>query len=126
MKTRLARAAVAALLLCSLAPASFAQERRVRFERGRTSAVLKGTVSHGREAVYVLNARAGQTLIVHVSTTSPNHDVVFSIKSPGGGDLTDDIGTDFSGELPSSGDYRIAVGAIESETANYTLEVTIR
>ena len=126
MQARIARAAVAALLLCSLAPASFAQERRVRFERGRTSAVIKSAVSHGREVVYVLGARAGQTLIVHVSTTSPNHDVVFSIKTPGGGDLTDDIGTDYSGELPSSGDYRIAVGAIESDSANFTLEVTIR
>jgi len=124
MKTRIVHAA-AALLLCSLAAAAPAQEQRVRFERGRTSAVIKGAVSHGREVVYVLGARAGQTLIVYVSTNSPNHDVVFSIKGPGG-DLTDDIGTDFSGELPRSGDYRIAVGAIESESANFTLEVTIR
>jgi hypothetical protein len=125
MKLRIGRAAAAFLLLCSLAASAPAQERRVRFERGRTSAVIKGTISHGREIVYVLGARAGQTLIVHVSTSSSNHDVVFSIKGPGG-DLTDDIGTDFSGELPRSGDYRIAVGAIESESANFTLEVTIR
>lgn len=126
MKTHTARAAAAALVVLSLAPWAPAQERRVRFERGRTSAVLKGTVSHGREAVYVLGARAGQTLVANVSTTSPNHDVVLSIKGPDGSDLMEDVDTGWTGELPSSGDYRLYVGTIESASAAYTLEVAIR
>ena len=121
MNTHVLRAAAAVLAIVSLATASLAQERRVRFERGRTGAVLKGTIADGGEVVYVLGANRGQTLIVHVSTTARANDVVFTIDG-----LMEEIGTDFEGTLPATRDYRIRVGAIESRSAPFTLEVTIR
>ncbi len=126
IRTHIARAVVVALVVLSFAPLASAQERRVKFARGRTSATLKGTVSSGRQVVYVLGASAGQTLVANVSTTSPNHDVVLTITGPGGVDLLGDPDTGFTGVLPDSGDYRIHVGAIESNNAPFTLEVTIR
>ncbi|HYE64196.1 MAG TPA: hypothetical protein VD966_01360, partial [Pyrinomonadaceae bacterium] len=65
--------------------------RRVQFERGRTTVVLKGTIRHGQEIVYVLRASKGQTLTAHITATTPNNDVVFSIEGPGGRELTDGI-----------------------------------
>lgn len=121
------RVAAAAMLLLLIAPWAPAQvERRVRFARGRTSAVLKGKIVNGEGVVYVLGAGRGQTLIANVSTTSPNHDVVFSIEGPDGAGLMEDVDTGFTGTLPKTGDYRISVGAIESQNASFTLEVTIR
>jgi hypothetical protein len=100
--------------------------KRVKFQKGRTTAILKGTLHRGDEMIYVLGASEGQTLTAHITTSSPNHDVVFTVTGPGGTNLDEDLTTDWSQTLPASGDYRISVGMIESKKANYTLEVTIR
>jgi hypothetical protein len=97
--------------------------RRVKFPRGRTTAVLKGAVKPGVENDYLLGARAGQSMIVHL--TSPG-DVGFTIWSPGGEFLAD-YRTDWSGELPKSGTYTIKVLPNSDKSFKpYTLEVTIR
>ncbi len=121
------------LVLCSLifVSASGSQEggkqKRVQFARGRTTAVLKGTVLRGTYDRYFLEARKGQTMIIHITATEKN--AVFSILDPSatalpGAEEGSDT-RDWSGTLPQSGNYAIWVGPTRGN-ATYTLEVTIR
>ena len=118
--------ALAAAVALASAWTAAAQAQRVRFERGRTGAVLKGRIANGTGPTYLLGAQRGQTLILHIASDSPNNDVVVSVRGPRGEDVTDGITTDWTGTLPSTGDYRIDVGAVETDSARFTLEVTIR
>ncbi|MEK6280976.1 MAG: hypothetical protein AABN95_11540 [Acidobacteriota bacterium] len=101
--------------------------KRVRFPRGRTTAVLKGAVVRGTQDQYILGARRGQTMIVHITSREKN--AVFAILGPnataldGAEEGTDAM--DWTGELPLTGDYSIWVGPTRGN-ATYTLEVTIR
>lgn len=101
--------------------------QRVRFARGRTTAILKGAVVRGTQDRYILGAREGQTMIVHVTSREKN--AVFTILDPSGTALpgTDEglDAMDWTGELPLSGDYSIWVSPTRGN-ATYTLEVTIR
>ncbi|HEV2914958.1 MAG TPA: hypothetical protein VGX92_16900 [Pyrinomonadaceae bacterium] len=126
------RAATLALLMTLTVSAVYAQKgtrvvRRVRFASGRTTAVLKGKARWGTSYIYILRARAGQTLTVHVAGVP-----VFRIVAPGARNYealegADNV-KDWSGELPLSGDYKINLGHADDAYADapYTLEVTIR
>lgn len=96
---------------------------RVRFPRGRTSTVIHNSVLRGTRDNYILGARAGQRMIVHVAAREKN--AVFDIHTPGGGDTLAREATDWSGRLPETGDYLISVGGTRGN-ATYTLELTIR
>jgi hypothetical protein len=107
------------------APAGKTQ--RVRFARGRTTAILKGAVVRGTQDRYILGARAGQTMIVHLTSREKN--AVFTILDPSATALegTDEglDAMDWTGELPVSGNYSIWVSPTRGNST-YTLEVTIR
>jgi hypothetical protein len=113
------------LLTALVVPAQGDRTRRVRFARGRTTTVIKDAVVRGTRDRYILGARAGQTLIVHI--TSLENNAVFDIYARGGKRVLDGAQetTDWTGELPRSGDYVIEVGGTRGN-ATYTLEVTIR
>ncbi|MGH9903558.1 MAG: hypothetical protein ACRD68_17265 [Pyrinomonadaceae bacterium] len=120
------------LVLVAAAPRMSAQaagKQRIRFARGSTTATVKGVVRGDRGVVYVLGARKGQTLTAKISGSTPNNDVAFSIDTPAGKSLMgaegDDYGNQWRGELPETGDYRIEIGTIESESSRYTLTVTV-
>ena len=130
MKKHTRRITVSLLLTLSLFLTAFAQtgqKQRVRFPRGRTTAVLKGAVVRGTQNQYILGARAGQTIILHITSRVKN--AVFAILDPNGTALDGaEEGTDamdWTGTLPSTGDYSIWVGGTRGN-ASYTLEVTIR
>jgi hypothetical protein len=97
---------------------------RISFARGRTTAVLTGTVRRGTSHDYLLKARARQTMSVHLSARG---EVSFVVRTPGGDTLAD-FSKDWSGELPESGDYRINVlpDTSTERIISYTLEVTVR
>jgi hypothetical protein len=101
--------------------------RRVRFARGRTTSVLKGTVVNDGMNQYVLTAKAGQRMSVHL--TSPSKRAKFDLYSQENRALFIDSGgedtTDWEGELPESGEYVISVYSTRKNT-KYTLEITIR
>lgn len=101
--------------------------RRVRFARGRTTAILKNSLVRGDVDRYILGARAGQTMTVHI--TSRENNAVFNLQTPSGKSLEGagevDDATDWSGELSESGDHIIEVGGTRGN-ATYTLEVAIR
>lgn len=101
--------------------------QRVRFARGRTTAVLHGSVVRGTQDRYILGARAGQTMIAHITSREKN--AVFTILGPdatalAGAEEGSDA-TDWTGTLPLNGDYSIWIGPMRGN-ATYTLEVTIR
>ena len=120
--------ALATVLLFSvLAVGQGGKVQRVRFARGRTTAVLKGAVIRATKDRYILGARGGQTMIVHVTALEKN--ALFYIVGPDGSMLPGAEGdadvTDWEGQLPDSGDYSIYVSPSRGN-ATYTLEVTIR
>jgi hypothetical protein len=118
---------VLTFLLLFTAIAQTGRTQRVRFPRGRTTAVLKGAVVRATQDQYILGARGGQKMIVHITSREKN--AVFAILGPDatalpGAEEGADA-TDWSGELPLSGDYSIWVSPTRGN-ATYTLEVTIR
>ena len=123
-------AIVAALFLFLPIDTALAQKgrsiiRRVNFPRGRTTAVLRGTVRRGISHDYLLRARRGQTMIVHL--TSDSDQMSLTILKPGGETWMIDT-RDWSGELPLTGTYRINVlpDTTTERPTRYTLEITIR
>jgi hypothetical protein len=99
--------------------------RRVNFPRGRTSTVLKGTVRRGISHDYLLRARAGQTMTLHLAAKAAG--MSLTILKPDGETWIYDT-KDWSGELPATGTYRINVlpDTTTERPTTYALEVMIR
>ena len=97
---------------------------RISFPRGRTTAVVSGTVQRGMSHDYLLKARRAQSMTVHLAARGG---VAFDILTPSG-EVLAQYSKDWSGELPQSGDYRINVlpDTSTSRSISYTLEVTVR
>ena len=125
MKLRVLFAAMLLLITTVETFASRDRTRRIRFESGRTTKVIKDAVVRGDRDRYILHARAGQTLLVHI--TSEENNAVFDIYRPGGKHTLENAqeSMDWSGALPRTGDYIIEVGGTRGN-ASYTLEVTVR
>lgn len=125
-QTGIARQALMLALLLLMTtfsvPAQSDRTMRLRFARGRTTKVVKDAVVRGTRDRYLLRASAGQTLILHITSIEDN--AVFDVSAPGGRSLAQEA-TDWTGELPRSGDYVISVGGTRGN-ATYTLEVTVR
>ena len=98
---------------------------RIKFARGRTTTVERGTVHRGMSHDYLLKASAGQTITVHLAARGG---VNFDLMMPGARDSLTLGAKDYSGELPQSGDYRINVlpDTTTERSIPYTLEVTVR
>src|SRR5256885_15679521 len=91
--------------------ATFAQKgtsivTRISFARGRTTAVERGSVRRGISHDYLLKARAGQTMTVHLAARGG---VSFDILTSRGNGSVAEGAKDWSGKLPQSGNYRINV-----------------
>ena len=96
--------------------------KQIRFARGRTTAIIKDTIRLCTSHEYRLRARAGQTMSIHLAAGKRTS---FTLQPPSGDMIEDADGVkDWSGELPVTGEYVIAIGT--DATAAYTLEVTIR
>ena len=94
--------------------------KRIRFARGRTTAVVKETIRLCTSHEYTLKASAGQKMSLHLATGKRTS---MTLYAPNGDTLLDG-GMDWEGELPESGNYTVQIGT--DATARYTLEVTIR
>jgi hypothetical protein len=91
----------------------------IHFAKGKSSGTVSGKTSGVDE--WSLGAREGQTMTLHL--TSPDKNAAFEV-------MIDDYtmichATDWTGKLPSSGDYRVYVLSTKG-TASYTLDVSIR
>ena len=98
---------------------------RIKFARGRTTTVERGSVHRGMSHDYLLKAGAGQTMSVHLAARGG---VCFDLYTPGLADSLAQCSKDWSGDLRRSGDYRINVlpDTTTERSIAYTLEVTVR
>jgi hypothetical protein len=104
---------------------------RVRFPRGRTTVILKGSVRGTK--YYVLNAKEGQTMSVRLTAPKPktgfparftmylSDDRAALVNTSKG---AEDV-TEWTGVLPKSGDYVIYVEVLGPKT-RYTLAITVK
>ncbi|MGQ0763702.1 MAG: hypothetical protein ACT4OT_17040 [Acidobacteriota bacterium] len=94
----------------------------------RESKTVSGSVIRGERARHTVNAKAGQTLEVNV--TSDEDNAVFQIYLPGekgtlsGAGEMDDA-KKFSGTVPSDGEYVIVVGPTRGN-ATYKLSYSVK
>lgn len=98
--------------------------QRITFAAGATGTTISGRIDGAQIRNYLLNARAGQTMTVTV--TSPAGGAFLTVVSPGGSPLARaQAGAQaFSGVLPESGDYRLSV-LHPSGTANTNFVLTV-
>ena len=142
---RFAWAAIALLIIGSLGEAVRAQTQEtvpveIRFDRGASSKAISASVIRGERSLYSIGARVGQRLTLSISSVEDN--AVFQVYAPGAQPKRADYGVEISGTalpgaaegqdakswsgiLPQSGAYLIAVGPTRGN-ATYTLTVTIR
>ncbi|MGG6295904.1 SH3 domain-containing protein [Leptolyngbya sp. AN02str] len=107
-------------------PDSFAPQR-ISFAPGTSSANVGGRVQGGQVREYILNARAGQSMFTQLTGTSSFLQVL--VYAPNGNNVYVG-GGNWSGRLPSNGDYRVQVRIVPEEQANasgeYSLTVGIQ
>ena len=112
----------------AVADAGIRQEK-VQFAKGASSAVIKGQLKGDAMVDYVVRAAAGQTLSVKLQkTNAQNYFNVMPPGSTGSAMFVGDSGEDYSGVLPTDGDYIVRVylmrpAARRGESSNYTLTV---
>jgi hypothetical protein len=130
MTKALLPALAAACLLMAL-PASAQQQTKVDFARGASSATLKGSIKGDQDHSYLVDARAGQTMTVTLTSTKGGAEM--NVMAPGN-DTAISLGSPdpyrFTGVLPDTGRYTVQVyqmraSARRGETANYTLTVGV-
>ncbi len=102
---------------------------RIEFKRGTTSTTISGTVRGDEQAEYVLSAKKGQRLTIKL-TSVPVKSSVFQLLGEDNDTLSleYDANYNYSGVLPKTGDYFIAVSRPTSSkgTSRYRLAVTVR
>jgi hypothetical protein len=106
-----------------------AEPLRIEFKRGANSTTISDTISGTVQAEYVLAAKKGQRLTIHL-TSVPKKSSVFDLKAPENADLglEYDANYDFSGVLPVTGDYLIIVVRPTSSPgkSTYKLVITVK
>lgn len=105
---------------------------RISFAKGKSSATISGSIPEDSEKTYLVGARAGQTITIKITEGGRNNDVVFHLVAPDGsypmgiaGEMPE-FDTNWSGKLPKTGDYKIVLGTIEPEKADFKMLVSIR
>ncbi|KAB8174829.1 g-type lysozyme inhibitor [Lysobacter maris] len=122
-----------ALGLALAGAAAIAEDRKtvqaVHFAKGASASSVSGRVHGYDTASYTLGAKAGQTMQVRL-TGSAN--AYFNVIAPGQDFAMEEAieRTEWSGELPADGSYRIEVfqpraQARRGETAEYTIHFWI-
>ncbi len=101
--------------------------KRLKFAKGKSSATVSGAVIRGDRDTYIVGAREGQTMRVRITSLEKN--AVFQIEGADGNYLPDageeDDATNWTGDLPQTGDYEIIVGGTRGN-ASYKLTVSIK
>ncbi|MEZ5346719.1 MAG: hypothetical protein R2681_14305 [Pyrinomonadaceae bacterium] len=93
----------------------------VKFGRGNSSATYSNSVVRGDRDTYILGAGAGQFMTVSIRSVENN--ASFEIVAPNGENLVDDD-TNWTGELPRDGNYKIIIGSGRGN-ATYTVKFSV-
>ncbi|MBS1132160.1 MAG: hypothetical protein H6R16_3162 [Proteobacteria bacterium] len=123
----LALLAAVSLTFSHLANASGIQTQVVQFAKGHSSVTIKGSIKVDQIIDYTLRARAGQTMNIKLDTKHTAN--YFNVLPPGSETalfIGSTSGSEWTGELPADGEYRVRVYLMRSaarrhESANYTL-----
>ncbi|MEO8512313.1 MAG: hypothetical protein ABI543_02010 [Ignavibacteria bacterium] len=106
---------------------SQANNKRIKFKKGESSATIEGAVIRGENDTYLVGADKNQYTVISIMSIENN--AVFQVIDrntgyylDGAGELDDAMR--WEGRLPSSGDYQIIVGGTRGN-AEYTLKVFI-
>ena len=100
--------------------------KRVSFRAGKNSTVIKGSARWGASYIYLLRARAGQTLTVRLLGVPVLRIIPPDARNfealPGA-----DLVREWSGTLPKTEDYRLDLGHTDDRygSAPYTLEIKV-
>ena len=126
------------VFLCGTATAQGvgkAEPNRIEFRRGTTSTTISDTVRGSEEAEYVLSAKKRQRLTIKITSTPAKSSAFYILgKGNDGLDLDFTLGRDYdsnfnySGVLPTTGDYLITVKrqAETKGTSHYRMTITIK
>ena len=128
--TAVALALAQALVGSAAADAGIRQEE-VQFAKGASSAVIKGQLKGDATIDYTVRAAAGQTLAVKLQKSNAQN--YFNVLPPGSTGVAmfvGDTGENYSGLLPTDGDYTIRVylmrpAARRGEASSYTLTIGV-
>ena len=123
-----------AIALCALVaqPVLAQQKMSVTFARGATSATLKGSIKGNEYRDYIVNARAGQAMMVRL--TNPDGRAYFNVMAPGStGEavfIGSTQGSSFIGPVPGTGAntvrvYQMRASGRRGEVANYTITIGV-
>ena len=65
-------------------PISFQAQtkQQVHFPKGSNTATITGKIANGKEVIYLVNARKGQTLSFNIAENTVNNDVVAEVFAP--------------------------------------------
>lgn len=113
------------VLVCK-APASGQGVKRIQFEKGKSSAFVKGTTGE-YGVTYVIRARSGQKLELDLS---PAPKVGIKVETNGRfGEmvlLREEIGGHYEIALEETGDYTIVIGSLNGRPLAFTLSVRLK
>jgi len=122
---------VAVGMLSLPAPVSRAQDNLPSPQRLRNPATVRGFIGGESQDRYVIHARQGRTMTVRISWRREDENFASFSVSPAGDPDAEPLdgresnnGKRWSGRIPKTGDYIIAVVAHPS--AHYTLRVTVK
>jgi hypothetical protein len=104
---------------------NFAQEIRIRFAKGKSSADVKGTTGkHG--VTYTIRARGGQRLVLDLT---PANKVGIKVETKGRyGEmvlLREEVGGHYEVGLEETGDYTIFIGPSSGKSEAFDLRLAV-
>ena len=118
-------------------PLSGIVTQRIQFKRATIATVINGSISVGGINNYLLTARKGQEMSIHVVPLDEQNPVLFDVyfrRDPGlyiralgakAGCIANENVKDFKGVLPESGDYAISVYT-DGGNGRYSLDVIVQ
>jgi hypothetical protein len=106
-------------------PQRSSSEQRIRFARGTHSETLRGRVSRDTAMLYIVGAKAGQSMTVTLDGDAKTRFDLSGPKDTSGQAMASGE-TAWSGTLPDDGDYKIFVFTEDHATAPFTLTVSVK
>lgn len=97
------------------------QAQRVRFQRGRSSSIVKGTVHGEKSKIYLVAAKEGQKMSLSITKGAG-----FRLSSPSGPLEGGKLVSKSQQDLVASGDYEIEVSSLSNRTVVFSLEIVIQ
>ena len=116
------------LIVMSILTVSGQQEytRRVKLSQGQTPTVINGQIADWSYDNHVIRAQAGQKLTIRIASEDKSaYFMVNPSKNRGKSLNSPQAASEWSGEVPRTGEYIIHVGSVKGN-AKYKLELALQ